>query len=70
MGGNGFKERYGHWPPDAWGIGAIFGDKPTLEQQNSYRHYLKAIALRLEKPESWIQRYMGLEFGFGSFEFL
>lgn len=59
-----FKEQYGHWPPDAWGTGAIFGDRPTPEQQASYRNYLEAIARRLEKPESWIQRHMELEFGF------
>lgn len=60
----GFKEQYGHWPPDAWGTGAIFGDKPTPEQQASYRNYLEAIARRLEKPDSWIQRHMELELGF------
>jgi hypothetical protein len=59
-----FKERYGHWSPDAWAIGAIFGDNPTVNQQTSYRNYLSAIARRLEKPSSWIQRHMELEFGF------
>lgn len=59
-----FKERYGHWSPDAWAIGAIFGDNPTADQQTSYGNYLSAIANRLGKPNSWIQRYMNLEFGF------
>lgn len=57
-----FKERYGHWSPDAWAKGAIFGDSPTSDQQSSYRNYLLAIANRLGKPELWIQRYMKLEF--------
>lgn len=59
-----FKERYGHWSPDAWATGAIFGDSPTPEQRASYRNYLTAIAKRLEKPSSWVQRHMELEFGF------
>lgn len=59
-----FKERYGHWSPDAWAIGAIFGDNPKLEQRTSYLNHLLAIARRLEKPSSWIQRHMELEFGF------
>lgn len=57
------------WSPDAWAIGAIFGDSPTSDQQSSYRNYLLAIANRLGKPESWIQRYMKLEFGFNNLEF-
>ena len=59
-----FKERYGHWSPDAWEIGAIFGENPTAEQQSSYYNYLAAIARRLERSESWIQRCMESEFGF------
>lgn len=65
-----FKERYGHWSPDAWAIGAIFGENPTADRQTSYRSYLTAIAKRLEKPEAWIQRYMNLEFGNVNFDFL
>lgn len=59
-----FKERYGHWAPDSWARGAVFGDNPTASQQVSYHSYLQAIAQRKEKPPSWIQRYMNLEFGF------
>lgn len=59
-----FKERYGHWSPDAWATGAIFGDNPKFEQRTSYLNHLSAIAKRLEKPESWVQRHMELEFGF------
>lgn len=65
-----FKERYGHWSPDTWSRGAVFGDNPTSEHQASYHNYLTAIAKRLEKPESWIQRYMNLEFGNVNFNFL
>lgn len=65
-----FKERYGHWSPDVWAIGAIFGDNPKLEQRTYYLNHLSAIAKRLEKPQAWIQRYMNLEFGNVDFNFL
>lgn len=59
-----FKDRFGHWPPDAWARGAVFGDNPTQVQRGSYYSYLQAIAQRKEKPEAWVQRHMELEFGF------
>ena len=58
-----FKERFGHWPPDAWARDAVFGDHPTEVQRLSYKSYLQALAQRKDKPESWIERYMNLEFG-------
>lgn len=58
-----FREKYGHWPPDSWAKGAIFGIQATPLQQMSYRNYLSAIARRKNKPDNWIQRYMVLEFG-------
>ena len=58
-----FKNKYIHWPPEAWASGAVFGEKPTADQQLSYLNYLQAIATRKEKPESWVERYMNLEFG-------
>lgn len=57
------KDKYGHWPPDAWARGAVFGDNPTPNHKTSYHHYLQAIAQRKEKPETWVERYMCLEFG-------
>lgn len=60
-----FKEQYGHWAPDSWARGAVFGDNPTDDHRLCYNSYLQAIAQRKEKPPSWIQRYMRLEFGFG-----
>jgi hypothetical protein len=64
-----FKERYGHWSPDTWSRGAVFGDNPKAEHQASYLNHLTAIAKRLEKPQAWIQRYMNLEFGNVNFAF-
>lgn len=58
-----FKEKYGHWPPDAWARGAIFGDNSTAKNQVAYHSYLQAIAQRKEKSSAWIKRYMDLEFG-------
>lgn len=60
-----FKEHYGHWPPDDWARGAIFGDSPTAAQKEMYQAYLQAIAQRKQKPESWVQRCQILEFGGG-----
>lgn len=57
-----FKEQYGHWPPDPWSFGAIFGKNPTPDDQAKYQNYLQAIAERKEKPDSWVKRYMELEF--------
>lgn len=60
-----FKERFRveHFPPDAWGRGAIFGNNVIPLQQLSYRNYLSTIARRKDKPSSWVERFMALEFG-------
>lgn len=58
-----FKEKYGHWPPDDWALNAIFGDTPTLEQQETYHQYLLAMRERKQKPSTWVNRYMTFEFG-------
>lgn len=60
-----FRERYYHWPPDSWAKSAIFGTHPTPLQQVSYRNHLNAIARSKQKPETWVQRYLDLEFGHG-----
>ena len=59
-----FREKYGHWSPESWSKGAIFGERPTQTQQTFYRNYLMTIAQRKEKSDQWVQRYMTLEFGF------
>ncbi len=59
-----FREKYGHWSPESWAKRAVFGNNPTQAQQIAYRSYLTSIAERKEKPQKWVQRYMGLEFGF------
>ena len=58
-----FKEKYGHWPPDDWAKSAVFGETPTDAERESYQKHLQAIANRLDKPDSWRQRYLKLEFG-------
>lgn len=59
-----FKEHYGYWPPDDWARGAIFGEEPTRGQKDLYYDYLQAIAKRKQKPESWVYRYLVLEYGY------
>ena len=58
-----FQEKYGHFPPDDWARGAIFGLQPTDEQQAVYYKYLSAIAKQKQKPDTWTKRYMAFEFG-------
>lgn len=58
-----FKDLYGHWPPDPWSFRAIFGEDSTADDRANYQDYLQAIAQRKEKPNSWVKRYMQLEFG-------
>ena len=57
-----FQETYGHYPPFAWGQGAVFGDSPSDQQRGLYEGYLRAISARLNKDDSWIERYLNLEF--------
>lgn len=59
-----FRSKFGHWPPNAWAKGAVFGHQPNQLQQDSYHKYLSALAQRKQKPQSWIDRYVSLEFGF------
>ncbi len=59
-----FRSKFGHWPPNAWARGAVFGYQPNQLQRNSYHIYLSALAQRKQKPQSWIDRYMSFEFGF------
>lgn len=61
-----FRDHFGHWPPDAWAFGAVFGDRPSDEQKQRYYEYLVAIAQRKEKSESWVNRCMVMEFGWRS----
>lgn len=58
------REKYGHWPPESWAKGAIFGSLPTQYQRTSYQNYLHKLAKRKGKPPVWVQRQMELEFGF------
>ena len=58
-----FQETYGHFPPDDWARGAIFGNEPSNEQKIMYYKYLNELARQKQKPPSWIHRYMTFEFG-------
>ncbi len=58
-----YRDRYGYWPPDSWGRGAIFGLNPTSKQKDSYLQYLQTVARRKDKSDSWVEDCMYLEFG-------
>ena len=58
-----FQETYGHFPPDDWARGAVFGESPTSEQQAIYYQYLCTVAEQRQKPDTWVKRYMTFEFG-------
>jgi len=58
-----FRDQFGYWPPDAWALGAVFGNSPTEANRQSYCEYLTKVARCKEKPESWINSYMVMEFG-------
>lgn len=60
-----FKEENGYWPPEDWGRAALFGDTPTALDKLSYERHLTAIAQRLEKTDSWVERYVRMEFANG-----
>lgn len=58
-----FKEKFGHFPPDDWAKNAIFGERPTSKQRQTYQAYLKQLQQQKQKPDSWLHRYLLLEFG-------
>ena len=58
-----FQETYGHFPPDDWARGALFGNEPSNEQKAMYYKYLNELAKQRQKPPSWINRYLTFEFG-------
>lgn len=57
-----FQELYGHYPPWDWGKGAVFEFESSSRDRERFQEYLVAIATRLEKDDSWIERYWNLEF--------
>lgn len=58
-----FQETYGHFPPDDWARGAIFGNDPSNEQKAMYYKYLNELAKQRQKLPTWINRYLAFEFG-------
>lgn len=56
-----FKDKYGFFPLYDWARNAIYGgDRNSFSR---YETYLKAVALRLNKDRSWVDKYLYLEFG-------
>lgn len=58
-----FFQKFARWPEESWYRGAIFGDTPTLEEQQSYRDYLQAIAKTHRRSLSWVLKEFAKEFG-------
>jgi superfamily II DNA or RNA helicase len=58
-----FYEKFGCLPEPAWGMGAIFGDMPSLKDKYAYRDYLSRIAQQQGKDLSWIIEEFQQEFG-------
>jgi len=46
-----------------WGLGAIFGDAPTLSNKYAYRDYLMQIAQKQGKSIAWVIEEFQQEFG-------
>jgi ribosomal protein L37AE/L43A len=50
--------------PKEWAKGAIFGDKPTIEQKHEYFKFLMQLAQQQgNKDQSWVLNTYTLEFG-------
>jgi superfamily II DNA or RNA helicase len=57
-----FRQRYGHFPPNDWHLGAVFkGTNGKVEQQR-YLDFLKMV--NLKASPQWIEFHLKLEFGF------
>lgn len=62
-----YKKKFGHYPPNEWHLGAIFGSDRSTAAQQIYRNYLESTIPILDTPiQSWenkISSFMRLEFG-------
>ena len=58
-----FYEQFGCLPDVDWGLGAIFGDAPTLNNKYAYRDYLMQIAQKQGKSIAWVIEEFQQEFG-------
>lgn len=60
-----FKAEHGTYPPAWWGQGAIFGSNSSEIQRSQYASHLKQLSNKHNHDESWVARYLELEFGEG-----
>jgi hypothetical protein len=58
-----FKDQFGHWAPDDWGLSAVFGDNPTTNSIRSYLRFVQGVAQRKNKDVGWVNLWMRREFG-------
>lgn len=57
-----FRQRYGHFPPNDWHLGAVFKGAGTKIEQQYYLTFLNAV--NPKATPQWIEFHMKLEFGF------
>jgi hypothetical protein len=57
-----FRQRYGHFPPNDWHVGAVFKGANGKVEQQRYLDFLKVVNPKA-KPQ-WIEFHLKLEFGF------
>jgi len=50
-------------PQQAWHLGAVFGDAPTVSDAQTFALYLHKVALRRGLDDEWLRRRMEEEFG-------
>lgn len=63
-----FYDQTGRLPELDWYRGSIFGDRPTAQDRQAYKHYLTAAARRTRKPITWVVEEFQKEFGAGDWQ--
>lgn len=57
-----FRQRYGHFPPNDWHVGAVFKGASSQIEQYYYRDFLKGV--NPKASPQWLEFHLKLEFGF------
>jgi hypothetical protein len=57
-----FRQRYGHFPPNDWHVGAVFKGANSQIEQYYYRDFLKGV--NPKASPQWLEFHLRLEFGF------
>jgi superfamily II DNA or RNA helicase len=57
-----FRQRYGHFPPNDWHVGAVFKGANSQIEQYYYQDFLKTV--NLKASPQWLEFHLKLEFGF------